>query len=205
MKRIAIAAVSAVLFAGTASAQVSQDVEINGAVANKCGISAQSTSFTLANDLTNSSAVVRAAVTDEIAAGLNNAKIVGFCNVGNSSVNVEREVLALNGSYANPGQLGTGGFARFIRYNLDASINGLALDSTSNAGASTVASPFGGHISLSDTNTHIRFQTASSNGAAVASSNGSTPIATNWSSLTDRRLLAGTYTGTVTVTLTPGA
>jgi hypothetical protein len=205
MKRIAIAAVSAFLFAGAAHATNPQSVNINGTVGKKCGISAQSTSFTLANDLTDDSAKVRAAVTDEIATGLNAANIVGFCNVGNSQVLVERSVLALNGDYSSTQQLGAGGFARFIRYNLDSSIGGTALDSTSTAGGTTVAQPFGGHISLSDPNTHIQFQTASSQGAAVASSAGSSPTAVNWSSLTDRRLLAGSYTGTVTVTLTPGA
>ena len=40
------------------------------------------------------------------------------------------------------------------------------------------------------------------NGSAVASSNGSNETATNWSSLTDRRLAAGDYTGYVTVELT---
>jgi|GEM_PF-530471 len=206
MNRIAFAAASAVvlLAAGAASAQssVSQTVNINASVAPKCGVSAQQTTVTLANDLTDSDAKVRSGVTTEIANALNGASIVAFCNGVNNSVEVKRAVLARTGSTGNG--LADGGFAQFVRYNLDTTLNGVALDSTSTDGATTVASRFGGHISLSDTNTHVRFAQAASNGAPVATSAGSTPTAVDWSSLTDRRLAAGTYTGSVQVILTPG-
>lgn len=205
MKRIILAAASVALFAGSASAQsVNQTVTFEGEVAAKCGISAQSSSFVLNSDLTDSAARVRAAVTQEIADGLNNARIVGFCNGLNNNVTVERDVLARDGATGNG--LTDGGYAQFIRYNLDASINGLPLDSTGTPGATTVTQRFGGHISLSDSNTHIRFAPSASNGTAVATSNGATRnAATGWSSLTDRRLAAGDYTGAVTVTLSPAA
>ncbi|MBL4897184.1 MAG: hypothetical protein JKY75_10050, partial [Erythrobacter sp.] len=125
------------------------------------------------------------------------------CNAPNSQVEVQRAVLARVGATGTG--LTDGGFSQFVRYNLDTSINGLALDSTSTVGASTVANRFGGHISLSSTATHLQFAQAASNGQAVASSNGSTSTATDWSSLTDRRLAAGNYTGFVNVILTPGA
>lgn len=205
MNRFAFAAASAaaLLVAGAASAQDSQTVVINASVAPKCGVSAQQTTVTLAADLTDSDAKVRSGVTTEIANALNGARIVAFCNGVNNSVEVKRAVLARTGATGNG--LADGGFAQFIRYNLDASLNGVALDSTSTDGASTVASRFGGHISLSDANTHVRFAQAASNGAPVASSNGATPTATNWSALTDRRLAAGSYTGSVEVIVTPGA
>lgn len=206
MKRILFAATSAaalILTAGAASAQDSQAVAINASVAAKCGVSAQATTVTLSADLTDSEAKVRSGVTTEIADALNGARIIAFCNGVNNSVTVERAVLARTGATGN----GTteGGFAQFIRYNLDASINGLALDTTSSAGASTVAQRFGGHTSLSDSNTHVRFVQAASGGAAVASTNGSSPTAINWSSVTDRRLAAGAYTGSVNVIVAPGA
>ena len=205
MKKIATAAAAAALsiaFAGTASAQaVNQQVDINANVASKCGISAQQTSVTL-GDLTDAQAKVRSAVTQEIATALNGARIVGFCNAPNSQVEVQRAVLARVGATGTG--LTDGGFSQFVRYNLDASINGLALDSTSNTGSSPVANRFGGHISLGSTATHLQFDPTASDGQAVASSNGSTPIATNWSSLTDRRLAAGNYTGYVNVIMTPG-
>lgn len=205
MNRIAFAAASAaaLLVAGAASAQDTQSVAINASVAAKCGVSAQQTTVTLGADLTDADAKVRTGVTTEIANALNGARIIAFCNGVNNTVEVKRAVLARTGSTGSG--LTDGGFAQFINYNLDASLNGVALDSTSSAGASTVASRFGGHISLSDSNTHVRFAQAASNGAPVASSNGSTPTATNWSSLTDRRLAAGTYTGSVEVTVTPSA
>lgn len=205
MNRIAFAAASAValLVAGAASAQESKSVAINASVAPKCGVSAQQTTVTLAADLTDADARVRSGVTTEIANALNGARIVAFCNGVNNSVEIKRAVLARTGAAGNG--LADGGFAQFIRYNLDATLNNIALDSTSTAGASNVASRFGGHISLSDSNTHVRFAQAVSNGAPVASSNGSTSTATDWSSLTDRRLAAGTYTGSVEVIVTPGA
>ena len=205
MNRTAFVAVSAaaLMIAGAASAQDSQTVAINASVAPKCGVSAQQTTVTLAQDLTDSDAKVRSGVTTEIANALNGARIIAFCNGVNNSVEVKRAVLARTGSTGTG--LTDGGFAQFIRYNLDASLNGVALDSTSTDGASTVASRFGGLTSLSDTNTHVRFAQAASNGAPVASSNGSTPTAANWSSLTDRRLAAGAYTGSVEVVVTPGA
>ena len=205
MKRIILAATSAIALAataGAASANETTTININAEVASKCGISATSSLITL-DELTGADAKVRSNVTEEIATKLTQAKVIPFCNKGGSQVKVDRAVLARVG--ANGTGLAAGDYAQFVRYNLDTSINGLALDSTSVEGASTVAQPFGGHISLSDTNTHIKFAQAASNGVAVASSNGSTAVATNWSSLTDRRLIAGSYTGYVTIELTPGA
>lgn len=205
MKNLLLAAASAAAFAfaGTASAQtVNQQVDINALVASKCGVSAQQTTVTL-GDLTDSQARVRSAVTQEIATALNNARVIAFCNAPNSTVNVERGVLTRVGATGNG--LTEGGFAQFVRFNLDTSIDGLFLDSTSTAGGSQVNARFGGHYSLSSTATHLRFDPAASAGTAVATSNGTSPTATNWSSLTDRRLAAGNYTGFVNVTLTPGA
>lgn len=197
------ASVAALGIASTASAQqVSQQVDINAIVGSKCGISAQQTSVTI-GDLTGADAKVRSAVTEEIATALNNAKIVPFCNAPNSKVEVQRAVLARTG--ASGTGLADGGFAQFVRYNLDASINNQFLDSTSSDGATTVANRFGGHVSLSDAKTHLLFSQASVGGAPVASSNGSSPTADNWSSLTDRRLASGNYAGYVNVILTPGA
>jgi hypothetical protein len=205
MNRIAFVAASAaaLLVAGAASAQDTQSVAINASVAPKCGVSAQQTTVTLSADLTDADAKVRSGVTTEIANALNGARIVAFCNGVNNSVEIKRAVLARTGATGT--STTEGGFAQFIRYNLDATLGGVALDSTSTDGASTVASRFGGHISLSDSKTHVLFAQAASNGAPVASSNGSTPTATNWSSLTDRRLAAGAYTGSVEVIVTPGA
>ena len=205
MKRIILAASTAVVFAataGAASAAESATVQISGQVASKCGVSATTTQFTL-DELTGADAKVRTAVTDEIAAKLNSAKIIPFCNKAGSKVEVKRAVLSRSGNTGSGTT--TGGYAQHVRYNLDASIAGLALDSTSVAGASTVAQPFGGHTSASDANTHIKFVKAAAQGDAVASSNGSTDVATDWSSLTDRRLIAGTYTGYVTIELTPAS
>ena len=177
MKKLVSAATAVALsigFASAASAQaVNQQVDINANVASKCGISAQQTSITL-GDLTDANAKVRSAVTQEIATALNNARLIGFCNAPNSQVEVQRAVLARVGATGTG--LTDGGFSQFVRYNLDASINGLALDSTSTSGPSTVANRFGGHISLSSTATHLQFAQATTNGQAVASSNGSGPM-----------------------------
>lgn len=204
MNRIAFVAASAaaLLVAGAASAQ-SKTVVINGEVAAKCGVSAQQSTVALSADLTDSNAKVRGAVTNEIAAALNGAQIVAFCNGVNNTVEIKRAVLARVGSTGNG--LTDGDFAQFIRYNLDASLNGLFLDSTTTAGASAVGARFGGHDSLSSAATRVAFSASTTGGTAVATSNGTNSTATDWSSLTDRRLAAGSYTGSVEVVLTPGA
>src|SRR5690606_28211023 len=98
MKKVLLAAgaIAALTTAGTASAQVSQRVDINASVDSKCGVTAQQTVVTL-GDLTNAQAKVRASVTQEIADALNGAKIIAFCNAPNSTVEVERAVLARDG------------------------------------------------------------------------------------------------------------
>lgn len=207
MKRIVLMAGAAAIFAATAgiasAAPVNQRIDINAQVGSKCGISADTTSVTL-GDITGADAKIKSGVTEEIAQKLTAAKVIAFCNASNSTVNVERAVLARNGATGN--QNTTGGFAQFVRYNLDTSINGLDLDSTSTAGGTVVTDRFGGHISGSDTNTHVKFVKAASDGAAVASSSGATPTAAaGWASLTDRRLAAGDYTGYVTIELTPAS
>lgn len=205
MKRIILAASTAIALAataGAASAAETTRIDIDAEVASKCGITSSSSLITL-DELTGADAKVRSNVTDEIATKLNQAKVIPFCNKGGSQVKVERAVLSL--ASATGTGVTTGGYAQFVRYNLDTSINGLPLDSTSVAGASTVAQPFGGHTSAGDANTHIKFVKAVVDGTAVASSNGSSSVATNWSSLTDRRLIAGDYSGYVTIELTPAA
>lgn len=204
MNRIAFVAASAaaLLVAGAASA-ADKSVAITAEVAAKCGVTAQKSTVTLSGDLTGTDAKVRSGVTTEIANALNDAQIIAFCNGVNSKVEIKRGVLALAG-YSGFGLAG-GGFAQFINYHLDASLGGVTLDSTSSDGASTVAARFGGHTSLSDSNTHVRFTQAVNNGAAVASSGGASLTATSWGSSTDRRLAAGAYTGTVEVIVTPGA
>ncbi|WP_395337162.1 hypothetical protein WBP06_21715 [Novosphingobium sp. BL-8H] len=204
MKRSILAASAVALFAvaGSAQAATSAQININAKVNSKCGISSQASSISL-EDLTDANAKVRSTVTEEIAQKLNAANVVAFCNNGGSTVKVQRAVLALDGATGN--SLAQGDFAQFIRYNLDTSINGLALDSTSTPNGSTVAQRFGGHDSLSEASTHVQFARATSDGAAVASSNGSDRTATNWSSLTDRRMAAGNYSGYVSIELTPAA
>lgn len=205
MKRILFATVCAasVAAAGAVSAQDSQTVAINASVAAKCGVSAQSSTVTLPADLTNAEAKVRSSVTAEIAEALNGARIIAFCNGVNNSVTLERAVLAREGASGNG--FADGGFAQFIRYNLDASINGLALDSTSDEGASAVAQRFGGHVSSSSEATHVRFEPSANNGAAVASRGGASLTAGNWVAATDRRLAAGAYTGSINLIVAPGA
>lgn len=204
MKRsiLAATAVAAFALAGSAHAATSAQININAKVNSKCGISTQASSISL-EDLTDANAKVRSTVTEEIAQKLTDANVVAFCNNGGSTVKVERAVLALQG--ATGSGLAAGDFAQFIRYNLDTSINGLALDSTSTPNGSTVAQRFGGHDSLSSTATHVQFAKATADGAAVASTNGASRTATDWSSLTDRRMAAGTYTGYVSIELTPAA
>lgn len=196
------ASAAALLVAGAASAQTaSQTVTINGNVEAKCGVTAQSSTITLAGDLTDGRALVRGGVTQEIATALNSAQIIPFCNGTTNQVEIKRAVLARSG--ATGGGL-LGDFAQYVRYNLDASIGSTLLDTTSVDGSSA-AGRFGGHFSAGSTATHLNFAPAASAGNAVATSGGSDVTSGAWSSLTDRRLASGAYQGSVQVILTPGA
>lgn len=206
MNRVIFAAASAAAFlvAGAASAQVTtanQTVTINGNVEAKCGVSAQTSTINLASDLTDGQALVRPAVTQEIATALNAARIIPFCNGASNQVEIKRAVLARSG--ATGGGL-LGDFAQYVRYNLDASLGGTTLDSTSTDGASA-AGRFGGHNSAGSAATHLNFAPAQTGGNAVAASGGSDVTAGVWTPRTDRRLAAGAYQGYVEVVLTPGA
>jgi hypothetical protein len=205
MNRVIFAAASAaaLFVASAASAQVTTaetTITINADVEAKCGVSAQTSTINL-NDLTDGQALVRTAVTQEIATALNAARIIPFCNGASNQVEIKRAVLARSG--ATGGGL-LGDFAQYVRYNLDASIGGTLLDSTSTDGASA-AGRFGGHNSASSAATHLSFAPAQTGGNAVAASGGSDVTAGVWSPRTDRRLAAGAYQGFVEVILTPGA
>ncbi|WP_395397546.1 hypothetical protein WBP07_23660 [Novosphingobium sp. BL-8A] len=205
MKRsiLAASAVAMLAVAGSAQAATTANIAINAQVNSKCGITSTASSITL-GDLTDSEAKVRSTVTDEIAQKLNDADVIAFCNTGGSSVNVKRAVLSLkDAKFSN--DFAEGGFAQQIRYNLDTSIGGLALDSTSTPGATTVAKRFGGHFSSSDSSTHILFTKAVADGTAVPTVGTYDPTAVNWGSNTDRRMAAGNYSGYVLIELTPGA
>lgn len=205
MNRAIFAAASAValLVAGSASAQVAQQtVTINGNVEAKCGVTAQTSTINLAGDLTDSRALVRTAVTQEIATALNAAQIIPFCNGTTNQVEIKRAVLARSG--ATGGGL-LGDFAQYVRYNLDASLGGTVLDTTTVDGATSNVGRFGGHFSAGSTATHLNFAPSASNGNAVAASGGSDTTSGTWNARTDRRLAAGAYQGSVQVVLTPGA
>ncbi len=204
MKRSILAASAAAVFAVAAgSAQAATtNIDISAKVDSKCGISSQSSSISL-TDLTDGNAKIRSTVTEEIAQKLTEARVVAFCNNGGSTVKVQRSVLALAG--ANGNGLAQGGFAQFINYNLDTSVAGLELDSTSTANGSTVTQRFGGHDSLSETNTHVKFAKAANRGAAAPATGGSDRTDVNWTAVTDRRMAAGNYSGYVSIELTPAA
>jgi hypothetical protein len=199
----AAASAAALLVAGSASAQVAQQtVTINGNVEAKCGVTAQTSTINLTGDLTDSRALVRTAVTQEIATALNAAQIIPFCNGTTNQVEIKRAVLARSG--ATGGGL-LGDFAQYVRYNLDASLGGTVLDTTTVDGATSNVGRFGGHFSAGSTATHLNFAPSAANGNAVAASGGSDTSMGTWNARTDRRLAAGAYQGSVQVVLTPGA
>jgi len=206
MKRILCAAVAMSAIAGAAQAQDSESIAINAEVGSKCGVYGNTLTVTLPQDLTDANAMIRNGVTGEIATALNGARLIAFCNDIGNTVQVERAVLSnTDSSVTDNGGLASAGFAHYVRYELDMSLNNAFLDSTTTAGASA-ADRFGGHNSLSSSATWLQFAQASG-GAAVPSSNAANQkfAASGWASLTDRRLAAGNYVGSVRVTVTPGA
>lgn len=204
MKRILCATAGLMAIAGAANAQDVESLAINGEVAAKCGVYGSTLTVDLPQELTNENAMLRGAVSGEIATALNGARLIAFCNGVGNTVQVERAVLAnTDASITDNGSLASGGFAQYVKYELDMSLNGTVLDSTTSATASP-ANRFGGHNSGSSSATWLQFQAV---GNAVPSSNSSNNkfAASGWASLTDRRMAAGNYVGSVRVTVTPGA
>jgi hypothetical protein len=220
MKTITILATAAVAaIAAPAFAQDSNNhdvtIKVEGSTPAKCNIASDDTSIILTGyDLTNDQGKVRTNVDQKVANALSGLNLKAWCNGARNGVAVSRSALITGNGNAT-----TTGFNQAIVYDLNVLIDGATrdgaafFDGTSDgpangpgigSGSGIVVPAFGptgqgSKISfVTEPGTSVAAVTNGQGGAEVtrASFNGAENNAA--------RMVAGTYTGTVTLTLTPG-
>jgi hypothetical protein len=207
MKKITyIISALALVSAAPAFAANPQAIAVNGTAVAQCAITAPTTSVSLGTDLADANGFARAAVSSEIASGLQALNIKAWCSGNTNSVVISRTALVRDG--AASADLGTDGFANAIHYDLDMFIDGAVRGdgfgpetdgSSDGAGfGPTTVSAFG----PSGDGAALTFA-ANGTSKAVKVDNGSGPTAAFTLDNTIR-VRAGDYKGNVTITLSPG-
>ena len=214
---IATAALAAVLaspaFAveegGTTDTQTTT-FQINGSTPAKCQINADNTTVTLTDDLTNDQGRVRSNVASRVAAGLNALGVKAWCTGNANSVVLSRSTLN------NADGLAKDGFNRAIVYDVQVD----AADAVRSGGGSMSEGTSDGAnngpgIGAGAGNPVLHFGPTGGGSSLVFQQEPGTTVAsvTNGTTTEDARvaytesnarLVAGNYTGTVTLTITPG-
>lgn len=219
MKTITILATAAVAAIATpAFAQDSNNhdvtITVQGSTPAKCNIAADDSTITLTGyDLTNDQGRVRNNVDQKVANALSGLNLKAWCNGARNGVAVSRSALTTgNGNAVN-------GFNQAIVYDLNVLIDGATrdgaafFDGTSDGPANGPGIGAGSGIAVpafGPTGQGSKISFVTEPGTSVdAVSNGQggaevTRTAFNGSENNAARMVAGTYTGTVTLTLTPG-
>lgn len=211
---VALAAIAAAApaFADEGSNNHDVTIQINGSTPAKCNINSDGASVTLADyDLTNDQGRVRNNVDNKIAQALTGLNLRAWCTGGHNGVVLSRSSLATgDGNAAN-------GFNQAIIYDLNMEIEGATrgneafYEGTSDGqgngpgvgvGAGIVVPAFG----PTGQGSKISFiREPGSQVAAVSEGHqGSEGPRSLYTGENNARMVAGNYTGTVTVTLTPG-
>lgn len=210
-------ALAAIAVSAPAFAENNHDVTITveGSTPAKCNINSDDTQVTLEGyDLTNDQGRVRANVANKVANALTGLNLRAWCTGGHNGVVVSRSALTTgNGNATDTG------FNQAIVYDLNMNIDGATrngqafFDGTSDGpgngpgigvGSGEVVPEFG------PTGQGSKISFVQEPGSTVsATTNGQNGAETDRVAFngteSNARLVAGTYTGTVTVTLTPGA
>jgi hypothetical protein len=218
MKRIFMAAASLAVLGMAAPAMaegnnLAQTINIDGTNPPQCNVSATTTSVTLTtNSISTTSGFINTGLSASVASLLNGAGIVAWCTGNTNGVVLSRTALVTGSGATN------NGFAEGALYDLSAHIadatrsdgNTNELDGTSDGAGNGpgVGVGSGSHVSSfgpAGTGSPVTF-TAEAAGVTAAVTNGTAggAGADGDFSQTSNRLVAGHYTGTVTLTLTPG-
>lgn len=220
MKKILMAA-TAVAAIGIAAPAFAQDTtgpqvttfNINANNPPKCKLNADNTTVTLANDsISNDGGRARNNIGNKVAQGLNGLGVKAWCTGARNSIVLTRSALATGNGDA------VDGFNQAVIYDItldiaDANrVDGYRPTEGSSDGPGNgpgvgvgSATPIG-HFGPTGAGSAVHFENeGSSTSEGVTSDNGGEAARSAYSGLENNaRLTAGTYTGTVTVTLTPG-
>jgi hypothetical protein len=222
MKRFLLAAASLATLAVAAPAfavegpsnNLSTTITINGTNPPQCNVSATSTTVSVStNSISTTDGTVNPAVADAVATALNGAGVAAWCTGNTNAVVLSRTALTTNGG------TDINGFAAGVRYDLWMTISdalstntGSSLvdgtsDGAGNGPGAGVGSAY--HVSSfgpTGTGTPVVFSAQDGNGHVSAVSNANPANDGDDSTFTtsSARLVAGAYTGSVTLTLSPG-
>lgn len=184
--------------------------QVNGATPAKCQINAETTSVTLTDDLTNDQGRVRGNIANRIAQGLNAINAHAWCTGNTNSVVLSRSTLN-NGN----GQA-VDGFNSAIVYDLQMSapgalrLGGSSLDEGTSDGAGNGPGAGVGsavpvsHFGPTGQGSKLTFIQEPGSSVASVTDGSTTEDARDTYTESNARLVAGAYTGTVTLTIAPG-
>lgn len=213
----AVSALALVAVAAPAFAQDSASIDITASVTPKCVVNAPSTSIDISGtDLSGPDGFLDGSFVGAIAGGLTDLGINAWCSGSTNTVVLTRSALVRQGG-ANAGEL-SNGFATAVIYDVAVNIVGAVRGD----GTTPLEGTSDGLIGpgSADTGTSVSAFGPTGLGAAVTfvPEAGQTPAAlltladirtqegatSQYVTTTANRLLAGTYLGTVTLTLTAG-
>lgn len=217
MKIQLIAGLALLASAGTAFAEEQTAVVVNASASAQCGVSGGN-SAVLAGDLSDSDGRVNGAASqNDLVAQLNATNTVAWCSgtTGNKVV-LTRTALVRNGSTGTPD---ANGFLTAVLYDVGIDINdanavnnGYTYDEGTSDGAGSGPSfgPFGATglgatvLFVNDTYAANGSLNSQFKGVDLTGKPTTDDGATNTFTQSTNRLQAGNYTGTLTLTLTPG-
>lgn len=200
---LAVAAPAAAQEAGPTSTQ-STTFEIEGSTPAKCQINAETTTVSLESDLTNDQGRARGNIGDRIASGLNALGIKAWCTGNSNTVGLGRTALTLEGGTGAP----VDGFNTAIIYDLLMTIDGAErLDGGNQEGSedglNSEANPQFTHFGPNGAGASVDFTDGFTASEATSSSTAGEAPRSEYSP-SNARLIAGDYSGTVTLQITPG-
>lgn len=206
-----LAAVSALALVAVAAPAFAADnaVTINGSVQAKCVVAGGTGAFALTTDLADADGRLNTAFLSQVVAGMNAQGISAWCSGNNNTLVLTRTALKTgNGALNN-------NFAQAVIYDLAVNIADATrgdsvspLEGTSDGPANGPGIGLGGGIPLSNfggaANSAVTFVAEASQTPSAVVNSAPADGATSAFTSTSNRLVAGTYTGTVTLTLGAG-
>lgn len=186
-------------------------VTVGGATPPKCEVSAAATTVTLSDDLTNENGRVKNNVGGKVADMLNTLNVKGWCTGNRNALVVSRSTLN-----HGDGQRDEAGFNHAILYDINVNVaNAFDTEGSPLADGTTDGPASGPGIGGAANRPALRFGaegagedfTFSQAGQASAVTNGRFAESGSENgefTLSNARIAAGEYSGTVTITLTPG-
>jgi hypothetical protein len=219
MKKIAYIVSALALVSAAPAFAESRPITVNGTVAAQCKITSPigTSIVTVSNDLADINGFARADIGADVATALNGAAITAWCSGNSNGVVVSRTAFVKNGGTAG-GVVDGSGFANGAVYDVTVSIpDGFRSDTSSDADVDGTSDGAGngpgvgvgaglGVESFGPINGGVvmTFANEGSSTSGAITTDGGDGATSLFGVVNANRLSAGSYTSTVTITLSPG-